>query len=63
MVKFTSKGESGNSEKERVARIDTVQIDPLMPPMHKHRKLPKGPGSPPPQILRSPSRKPTKKDQ
>lgn len=63
MIKFTSKGESGESEKQRVARIDTVQIDPLMPPLHKHRKLPKGPGSPPPQILRSPPKKPTKKDQ
>lgn len=63
MVKFTSKGETGNSsQKERVARIDSVQIDPLLPPLHKHRKLPRGPGSPPPQILRSPPRKLTKKD-
>ena len=46
MIKFTSKGESGDSEKQRVARIDTVQLDPLMPPLLKHRKLPKGPGSP-----------------
>lgn len=63
MVKFTSKGETDNSsQKERVARIDSVQIDPLLPPLHKHRKLPRGPGSPPPQILRSPPRKLTKKD-
>lgn len=34
-----------------------------MPPLLKHRKLPKGPGSPPPQLLRSPPHKPTKKDQ
>jgi SNW domain-containing protein 1 len=62
MVKFTAKGETGESNKQRIARIDTVQIDPLMPPMLKHRKLPKGPGSPPPPILRSPPRKLTQKD-
>lgn len=33
-----------------------------MPPLHKHRKLPRGQGSPPPQILRSPPRKLTKED-
>jgi len=61
MVKFTARGEEG-ATKQRVARIDTVQIDPLAPPMHKHRKLPKGPGSPPPPLLRSPPRKLTQKD-
>lgn len=61
MVKFTAKGEEG-STKQRVARIDSVQLDPLAPPMHKHRKLPKGPGSPPPPLLRSPPRKLTPKD-
>jgi len=45
-----------------VARIDTVQIDPLLPPQHKHRKLPKGAGSPPPQMLRSPPKKLTQQD-
>jgi SNW domain-containing protein 1 len=61
MVKFTAKGEEG-STKQRVARIDSVQIDPLAPPMHKHRKLPKGPGSPPPPLLRSPPRRLTQTD-
>lgn len=62
MVKFTSKGDEGFN-KQRVARIDTVQIDPLAPAMHKHRKLPRGAGSPPPPLLRSPPRKLTQEDQ
>ena len=61
MVKFTAKGEEGFN-KQRVARIDTVQVDPLAPPMHKHRKLPRGQGSPPPPLLRSPPKKLTAKD-
>lgn len=61
MVKFTAKGDEG-ATKQRVARIDSVQIDPLAPPMHKHRKLPKGAGSPPPRMMRSPPRKLTPKD-
>lgn len=62
MVKFTSKGDNGDSTKQRVARIDTVQVDPLLPAMHKHRKLPPGAGSPPPPLHRSPPRKLTQKD-
>jgi SNW domain-containing protein 1 len=61
-VRFASKGETGESNKERIIRIDTVQIDPLLPAQHKHRKLPPGPGSPPPPLHRSPSRKLTKED-
>lgn len=61
MVKFTAKGDQGFN-KQRVARIDSVQVDPLAPAMHKHRKLPKGQTSPPPPLLRSPPRKLTAKD-
>ena len=34
----------------------------MLPPQHKHRKLPPGPGSPPPPIMRSPPKKLTHKD-
>ena len=61
MIKFTAKGEEGFN-KQRVARVDSVQLDPLAPPMHKHRKLPRGQGSPPPPLLRSPPRKLTAQD-
>jgi SNW domain-containing protein 1 len=37
-------------------------MDPLLPPRYKHRKVPRGPASPPPQVLRSPPRQLTQKD-
>lgn len=39
-----------------------VQKDPLMPAQFKHKKIAKGPGSPPPTIMHSPPRKLTAKD-
>lgn len=40
-----------------------MQLDPLEPPRFKHKRIPKGPGSPPPIMMRSPPRKLTVKDQ
>jgi len=49
--------------KERVIRITEVQQDPFMPPKFKHKKVPRGPPSPPPPVHHSPARKLTAKDQ
>mmetsp|Transcript_49921 Transcript_49921/g.78996 ORF Transcript_49921/g.78996 Transcript_49921/m.78996 type:complete len:559 (-) Transcript_49921:61-1737(-) len=49
--------------KERVIRITEKQQDPLMPPKFKHKKVPRGPPSPPPPVHHSPARKLTAKDQ
>lgn len=38
-------------------------MDPMEPPKHKHKKVPRGPGSPPPPVLHSPPRKLTVADQ
>ena len=49
--------------KNRVVRMVEEQIDPMEPPKHKHKKIPRGPGSPPVPVLHSPPRKLTVADQ
>lgn len=64
IVRFTSKANDGGaSTKQRIVKIQDVQVDPLLAPAFKHRKVPRGQGSPPPQVLRSPPKKVTHKDQ
>lgn len=41
----------------------TVPVDPMAPPKHRHRKIPRGPPSPPPPVLHSPPRKVTVEEQ
>merc|ERR1719310_351460 len=48
---------------ERVIRITEKPQDPLQPPKFKHKKVPRGPPSPPPPVHHSPARKLTAKDQ
>merc|ERR1719482_1205982 len=40
-----------------------TQVDPLQPPKFKHKRVPRGPGTPPPPVHHSPPRKLTQKDQ
>mmetsp|Transcript_27752 Transcript_27752/g.34704 ORF Transcript_27752/g.34704 Transcript_27752/m.34704 type:complete len:546 (+) Transcript_27752:38-1675(+) len=49
--------------KQRVIRLVEAQVDPMEPPKHKHKKVPRGPPSPPVPVLHSPPRKVTVKDQ
>ena len=49
--------------KQRVIRLVEAQVDPMEPPKHKHKKVPRGPPSPPVPVLHSPPRKLTVKDQ
>jgi SNW domain-containing protein 1 len=39
------------------------KVDPMEPPKHRHRKVPRGPPSPPVPVLHSPPRKLTAQDQ
>eukprot|EP00919_Chromeraceae_sp_WS-2016_P022055 GHVR01052405.1.p1 GENE.GHVR01052405.1~~GHVR01052405.1.p1 ORF type:complete len:497 (+),score=150.85 GHVR01052405.1:49-1539(+) len=48
---------------ERVVRMVEKQVDILEPPKFKHKKMPRGGGSPPPTIQHSPPRKLTAQDQ
>ncbi|KAF9947489.1 mRNA splicing protein [Modicella reniformis] len=40
-----------------------MPVDPMEPPKHQHKKVPRGPPSPPPPVLHSPPRKVTAKEQ
>jgi SNW domain-containing protein 1 len=48
--------------KQRVIRMVEAQVDPMEPPKHLIKKVPRGPGSPPVPILHSPPRKLTVED-
>ena len=48
---------------QRVIRMVEAQVDPLEPPKHKIKKVPRGGGSPPVPVLHSPPRNLTVKDQ
>eukprot|EP01118_Nematostelium_gracile_P003243 TRINITY_DN1368_c0_g1_i1.p1 TRINITY_DN1368_c0_g1~~TRINITY_DN1368_c0_g1_i1.p1 ORF type:complete len:547 (+),score=174.50 TRINITY_DN1368_c0_g1_i1:86-1726(+) len=47
----------------RIIRMTEMASDPLEPPKFKHKKVPKGPPSPPVPVMHSPPRKVTVKDQ
>eukprot|EP00933_Yihiella_yeosuensis_P083505 TRINITY_DN97740_c0_g1_i1.p1 TRINITY_DN97740_c0_g1~~TRINITY_DN97740_c0_g1_i1.p1 ORF type:complete len:548 (+),score=151.48 TRINITY_DN97740_c0_g1_i1:57-1700(+) len=49
--------------RERVIKLVERQVDPFMPPKFKHKKVPRGPPSPPPPVHHSPAKKLTAKDQ
>lgn len=64
-VKYTPADQMGESHagRERLIKIVDRQQDPFEPPKHKHKKIPRGPSSPPAPSLRSPPRKLTAADQ
>ncbi|KAF2125763.1 pre-mRNA-processing protein 45 [Dothidotthia symphoricarpi CBS 119687] len=63
-VRYTPTAQMGEAQgKTRIFKIQQRQIDPLEPPKFKHKRIPRGPPSPPPPILHSPPRKLTAEDQ
>ncbi|KAK1989866.1 SKIP/SNW domain-containing protein [Colletotrichum falcatum] len=64
-VRYTPADQMGDHSKkqDRIMKIVERQRDPMEPPKFKHKKIPRGPPSPPPPVLRSPPRKLTAKDQ
>ena len=48
--------------RQRVIRMVEAQVDPIEPPKFRHKKVPKGPPSPPVPIMHSPSRKITSEE-
>ncbi|KAL1302926.1 hypothetical protein AAFC00_003248 [Neodothiora populina] len=65
-VRYTpSNNQMGDSTKkqDRIMKIVERQQDPMEPPKFKHKKIPRGPPSPPPPIMHSPPRKLTAEDQ
>ena len=47
---------------QRVIQMVPAQVDPMMPPKHKHKKVPRGPADDPVPILHAPPQKLTKEE-
>ena len=63
-IRYTPGQQAGSdSLKQRIIKMTEVVEDPLEPPRFKHKKIPRGPPSPPPPVLRSPPRKATAQEQ
>lgn len=64
-VRYTPANHMGNSvrKNDRIIKIVERQQDPMEPPKFKHKKIPRGPPSPPPPVMHSPPRKLTAEDQ
>lgn len=64
-VRYTPANQMGDVTKknDRIMKIVERQQDPLAPPKFKHKKIPRGPPSPPPPVMHSPPRKLTAEDQ
>ncbi|ROW02687.1 hypothetical protein VSDG_01873 [Cytospora chrysosperma] len=64
-VRYTPANQMGDSSKkqDRIMKIVERQKDPMEPPKFRIKKIPRGPPSPPPPVMRSPPRKLTAQDQ
>lgn len=64
-VRYTPASQMGDNgqKQDRIMKIVERQRDPMEPPKFKHKKIPRGPPSPPPPVMHSPPRKLTAEDQ
>lgn len=64
-VRYTPANQMGSDSRknDRIMKIVERQQDPMEPPKFKHKKIPRGPPSPPPPVMHSPPRKLTAEDQ
>jgi SNW domain-containing protein 1 len=64
-VRYTPANQMGDTsaKNDRIFKIVNRQQDPMEPPKFKHKKIPRGPPSPPPPVMHSPPRKLTAEDQ
>lgn len=64
-VRYTPAKQMGSEapKNDRIMKIVERQQDPMEPPKFKHKKIPRGPPSPPPPVMHSPPRKLTAEDQ
>lgn len=64
-VRYTPANQMGEATRknDRIMKIVERQQDPMEPPKFKHKKIPRGPPSPPPPVMHSPPRKLTAEDQ
>ncbi|KAK0720022.1 SKIP/SNW domain-containing protein [Lasiosphaeris hirsuta] len=64
-VRYTPSAQMGDNSKkqDRIMKIVERPRDPMEPPKFKHKKIPRGPPTPPPPVMHSPPRKLTAEDQ
>jgi len=62
-IRYTPANQAEGEGKQRIIKMTTVQEDPLEPARFKHKKIPRGPGEPPPPVMQSPPRPATAQDQ
>lgn len=64
-VRYTPANQMGDKSRknDRIMKIVERQQDPMEPPKFKHKKIPRGPPSPPAPVMHSPPRKLTAEDQ
>mmetsp|Transcript_13928 Transcript_13928/g.50722 ORF Transcript_13928/g.50722 Transcript_13928/m.50722 type:complete len:611 (-) Transcript_13928:52-1884(-) len=65
-IKYTPGSQSSahaSGAQQRIIRMVEAQVDPMEPPKFKHKRVPRGPGSPPVPVMHSPPRAVTVKDQ
>jgi SNW domain-containing protein 1 len=64
-VRYSPANQMGDTTRknDRIMKIVERQQDPMEPPKFKHKKIPRGPPSPPPPVMHSPPRKLTAEDQ
>ncbi|THH16156.1 hypothetical protein EW146_g4441 [Bondarzewia mesenterica] len=62
-IRYTPGQQNGGGLTQRIIKMTEIVEDPLEPPRFKHKKIPRGPPSPPPPVLRSPPRKATAQEQ
>ncbi|KAK9856852.1 hypothetical protein WJX84_003035 [Apatococcus fuscideae] len=48
---------------QRIIKMQEMPVDPMQPPKFRHKKVPRGPGSPPVPVMHSPPRPVTVKEQ
>ena len=64
-IRYTLSGKDArynSGASNRLIRVVEAPIDPLDPPRFKHKKVPRGPPSPPPPVMHSPPKKLSQKD-
>ena len=62
-LRYTPASQGPDGTKQRIIKMTDVVEDPLEPPRHRFKKVPAGPPSPPPPVLRSAPRKVTAQEQ
>ncbi|KAI7902364.1 SKIP/SNW domain-containing protein [Cokeromyces recurvatus] len=62
-IRYTPAQQGSSGAKQRIIRMVDAPRDPMEPPSHLHKKVPRGPPSPPAPVMHSPPRKLTAKEQ